>query len=385
MIPYGRQHISSEDIQAVEEVLSSDFLTQGPLVPKFEKEVRDKYGAKFSYAFNSATSALHIACLSLGVGKGDIVWTSPITYVASSNCALYCGAKVDFVDIDPDTFNISIEALEQKLRFAQQKDALPKVLIPVHLAGEPCNMQAIKKLSDQYGFKIIEDASHAIGAKYKNNFIGNCNYSDIVIFSFHPVKIITTGEGGMALTNNKSTAKKLDILRTHGVTRNPEDMTKEPDGPWYYQQIGLGYNYRMHDISAALGISQLKRIDAFIKDRHKIAKIYDESFADLPLQKQYRDQENYSSLHLYIINLEIDCLKKTHLEIFNDLRKKGIGVNIHYIPVHTQPYYQSLGFKYGDYPVSEGYYKRALSLPIFPNLTEKELSKVISSVKSVIK
>jgi len=385
MIPYGRQHISSEDMQAVEEVLSSDFLTQGPLVPKFEKEVRDKYGAEFSYAFNSATSALHIACLSLGVGKGDLVWTSPITYVASSNCALYCGAKVDFVDIDRDTFNISIEALEQKLRFAKQQDALPKVLIPVHLAGEPCNMQAIKKLSDQYGFKIIEDASHAIGAKYKNNFIGNCNYSDIVVFSFHPVKIITTSEGGMALTNNKSTAKKLDILRTHGVTRNPEDMTKKPDGPWYYQQIGLGYNYRMHDISAALGISQLKRIDVFIKDRHKIAKIYDESFVGLPLQKQYRDQENYSSLHLYIINLKIDCLKKTHLQIFNDLRKKGIGVNIHYIPVHTQPYYQSLGFKYGDFPASEGYYKRALSLPIFPNLTEKDLSKVISSVKSVIK
>tara|TARA_B100000963_G_scaffold358099_1_gene381887 strand:- start:5976 stop:7133 length:1158 start_codon:yes stop_codon:yes gene_type:complete len=385
MIPYGRQHISEDDIEAVETVLKSDFLTQGPQVPKFEKEVRDKYGANFSYAFNSATSALHIACLSLGVGKGDVVWTSPITYVASSNCALYCGANVDFVDIDPNTFNISIEALEQKLRFAKQKDALPKVLIPVHLAGEPCNMQAIKKLSDQYGFKIIEDASHAIGAKYKNNFIGNCNYSDIVVFSFHPVKIITTGEGGMALTNNKSTAKKLDILRTHGVTRNPEDMTKEPDGPWYYQQIGLGYNYRMHDISAALGISQLKRIDKFIKCRHKIAEIYDESFLDLPLQKQYRDQENYSSLHLYIINLEIDYLKKTHLEIFKDLRKKGIGVNIHYIPVHTQPYYQSLGFKYGDFPASESYYKRALSLPIFPNLSEDKLSEVISAVKSVIK
>ena len=384
MIPYGKQNISKEDIDQVKSVLKSDFLTQGPLVPKFEKEVRDKYGANFSYAFNSATSALHIACLSLGVGKGDTVWTSPVTYVASSNCALYCGANVDFVDIDPNTFNISIEKLEEKLEEAKLANSLPKVLIPVHLGGEPCNMLAINKLSKKYGFKIIEDASHAIGSKFAGKHIGDCSYSDIVVFSFHPVKIITTGEGGMALTNKKSIAKKLDILRTHGVTRNEADMTKEPDGPWYYQQLALGYNYRMNDISAALGISQLRRIDSFIEKRHQIAKKYDEAFEDLPLQAQFRDKSNFSALHLYIICLNIETLKKSHLNIFEELRNKGIGVNIHYIPVHTQPYYESLGFNYGDFPESEKYYNRAISLPIFPDLNDKQLQEVISTIKSTI-
>jgi len=383
MIPYGRQDISESDIQAVVDVLRSDFLTQGPAVPAFEKSLTDYCSAQHAVAVNSATSALHIACLALGVGPGDVVWTTPITFVASANCALYCGASVDFVDINPRTYNMSAERLAEKLVQAKQLGRLPKVVIPVHLCGQPCDMAAIHALSQQYGFKIIEDASHAIGGKYRGEPVGNCRYSDIAVFSFHPVKIITTAEGGMAMTNDALLAKRMQLLRSHGITRDVNEMTHAPDGPWYYQQIDLGYNYRMTDLQAALGLSQMLRLDEFIARRHAIADAYDRLLAELPIVRPWQHEDGYSGLHLYVVRLKLDEIGKTHRQVFEALRAEGVGVNLHYIPVHYQPYFESLGFKRGAYPEAERYYAEAISLPMYPGLTEAQQNKVIDALQLV--
>ena len=384
MIPYGRQDISETDIQAVVDVLRSDFLTQGPAVPAFEKSVAEYCGVDYAVAVNSATSALHIACLALGVGKDDVVWTSPITFVASANCALYCGADVDFVDIDPRTYNLSTERLAEKLALAKTSGHLPKVVIPVHLCGQPCDMAGIHALSQRYGFKIIEDASHAIGGKYKGEPIGNCRYSDITVFSFHPVKIITTGEGGMALTNDMQLAKRMQLLRSHGITREVSEMTHEPDGPWYYQQIDLGYNYRMTDIQAALGMSQMQRLDEFVVKRHVISKRYEQLLADLPVITPWQHPEGYSGLHLYVIRLKLAEIGKTHRQVFEALRAAGIGVNLHYIPVYRQPYYDDMGFKAGYCPEAEQYYSEAISLPMYPGLTLNEQGTVFRTLHAAL-
>ena len=384
MIPYGRQDISQQDIDAVVEVLQSDFLTQGPKVPAFEQSVMDACNAKYAVALNSATSALHIACLALGLGKGDWLWTTPNTFVASANCGLYCGAQVDFVDIDPRTYNLSIKALEEKLIIAAKENKLPKVVIPVHFSGQPCDMAAIHALSQKYGFKIIEDASHAIGGKYKGEPIGNCRYSDITVFSFHPVKIVTTAEGGMAVTNDPKLAEQLNLLRSHGITRDESLMTKPADGPWYYQQIELGYNYRMTDMQAALGVSQMQRLNEYVTKRHELAERYNEMLKDLPITLPWQSEDSYSGLHLYVIRLQLDKISKTHLEVFNGMREAGILVNLHYIPVHLQPYYQEIGFKEGQFPEAEKYYKEAISLPMFPTMTEEQQNQVVSTLKELL-
>lgn len=380
-IPYGRQDITQADIDAVVSVLQSEFLTQGPMVPKFEQAVASYCGATHALAVNSATSALHIACLALGLGKGDWLWTSPITFVASANCGLYCGAKVDFVDIDPKTYNMCPQALARKLEQAEREGCLPKVVVPVHLCGQPCDMQAIHALAQRYGFKIIEDASHAIGGKYKCETIGNCRYSDITVFSFHPVKIITTAEGGMVLTNSAELFNKMALLRSHGITRDPAQMTHESDGPWYYQQIELGFNYRMTELQAALGVSQMARLDQYVTRRHQLANRYDELLATLPVTTPWQHPDGYSGLHLYVICLQLDKLNLCHREVFDSLREKGIGVNLHYIPVHTQPYYQRMGFNLGDFPEAERYYAEAISLPLFPAMTDSDQDDVISAVQ----
>ena len=384
MIPYGRQEITSADVDAVVAVLRSDYLTQGPMVPRFEQTVAQYCGASHAIAVNSATSALHIACLSLGLGTGDWLWTSPITFVASANCGLYCGAKIDFVDIDPRTYNLCPQALEQKLIIAEREGRLPKIVVPVHLCGQPCDMAAIHALSQQYGFKIIEDASHAIGGKYQGEPIGNCRYSDITLFSFHPVKIITTGEGGMALTNDTILADRMALLRSHGITRDPAQMTHAPDGPWYYQQITLGFNYRMTDIQAALGISQMERLDDYVARRHTLAQRYNERLAELPVTTPWQHLDSYSGLHLYVIRLHLDKINATHRQVFEALREQSIGVNLHYIPVYFQPYYQRLGFKSGYCPHAEHYYTEAISLPMFPDLTEKQQIDIICSLDKVV-
>lgn len=384
MIPYGRQDINQQDIDAVVDVLQSDFLTQGPMVPAFEKSIMDGCNAKHAVAVNSATSALHIACIALGVGKGDWLWTTPNTFVASANCGLYCGAQVDFVDIDPRTYNLSVKALEEKLIIAEKEDKLPKVVIPVHFSGQPCDMTAIHALSQKYGFKIIEDASHAIGGKYKGEPIGNCCYSDITVFSFHPVKIVTTAEGGMAVTNDPKLAEQLNLLRSHGITRDESLMTKPADGPWYYQQIELGYNYRMTDMQAALGVSQMQRLDEYVTKRHELAERYNQMLKDLPITLPWQSEDSYSGLHLYVIRLQLDKISKTHLEVFNGMREAGILVNLHYIPVHLQPYYQEIGFKEGQFPEAEQYYKEAISLPMFPTMTENQQNQVVSTLKKLL-
>ncbi|MDY6510370.1 UDP-4-amino-4,6-dideoxy-N-acetyl-beta-L-altrosamine transaminase [Acinetobacter faecalis] len=383
-IPYGKQNINQQDIDAVLQVLQSDFLTQGPQVPLFEKTVAEHVGADYALAVNSATSALHIACLALGLQKGDVLWTSPITFVASANCALYCGADIDFVDIDPKTYNLSISTLEKKLVQAKLENKLPKIIVPVHLCGQPCDMEKIYALSKEYGFHIIEDASHAIGGKYQSTYIGSCKYSDITIFSFHPVKIVTTAEGGMALTNNASLAQKMDLLRSHGVTRNTNLMSKETEGPWYYQQVELGFNYRMTELQAALGVSQMHRLNQFVEKRHVISNKYNEILKDLPITLPYQIPESYSGLHLYVITLKLDELKSSRKQIFEALRAKGIGVNIHYIPVHTQPYYENFGFKLGDFPIAEAYYQAAISLPMYPDLNDDQIQYVYESLKEVL-
>ena len=384
MIPYGRQDITQADIDAVVGVLGSDFLTQGPKVPLFESMVAQHVGVEYAYAVNSATSALHIACLALGLGPGDRLWTTPVTFVASANCALYCGADVDFVDIDPQTYNISVDALKAKLEAAKQVGKLPKVVVPVHLCGQPCDMQAIHALSQRYGFKIIEDASHAIGGKYKGEFIGNCRYSDVTVFSFHPVKIITTAEGGMALTNNKDVADAMALLRSHGITRDPALMTHEPDGGWYYQQIALGFNYRMTELQAALGVSQMERLDAYVARRHELARRYDELLAGLPVVTPWQHSDGYSGLHLYVVRLALDKIGATHRQVFDALRKQDIGVNLHYIPVHLQPYYQQMGFKAGDFPEAERYYAEAISLPMFQAMTHAQQDEVVSALRMAV-
>ncbi|SCW62785.1 MULTISPECIES: UDP-4-amino-4,6-dideoxy-N-acetyl-beta-L-altrosamine transaminase [unclassified Pseudomonas] len=384
MIPYGRQDITQADIDAVIGVLQSDFLTQGPMVPRFEQQVAQHVGASHALAVNSATSALHIACLALGLGPGDRLWTSPITFVASANCGLYCGAQVDFVDIDPRTYNLCPLALERKLEQAERANALPKVVVVVHLCGQPCDMQAIHGLAQRYGFKVIEDASHAIGGKYQGEFIGNGKYSDITVLSFHPVKIITTAEGGMALTNDVELANKMALLRSHGITRDAQQMTHESDGPWYYQQIDLGFNYRMTELQAALGVSQMERLDQYVARRHQLAARYNDLLATLPVTVPWQHADSYSGLHLYVIRLQLDKISKTHRQVFESLREQGIGVNLHYIPVHTQPYYAQMGFKPEDFPMSQAYYREAISIPMFQTMSNEQQDQVVSAITKAL-
>lgn len=384
MIPYGKQTISVADIEAVIDVLKSDFLTQGTLLPKFEQALSDYCGAKHGVAVNSATSALHLACLALGLKQGDVVWTSPITFTASANCAVYCGAEVDFVDIDPQTLNMSVSALKEKLVWAERENCLPKIVIPVHFSGEPCDMAALHALSVQYGFAVIEDASHAVGASYGVGKVGNCVYSDVTVFSFHPVKIITTAEGGMALTNHDDLADKMALLRSHGITRDLAKMEGESDGAWYYQQVDLGFNYRMTELQAALGISQLTRLDEFVARRHQLAQRYDVLLQDLPLALPYRNPEYYSALHLYPVRVLSES-GKTRKQVFDALRQNGIGVNVHYIPVHTQPYYRHrFGFQTGAFPHAETYYAQTLSLPLYFDLTETQQDMVAATLKAAL-
>lgn len=384
MIPYGKQDINQADIDSVVDVLQSDFLTQGPQVPLFEKKVSDYCGSEFGVAVNSATSALHVACLALGLDKGDWLWTSPNTFVASANCGLYCGAKVDFVDIDPLTYNLSTEELEKKLIQAKKDNKLPKIVIPVHFAGQSCDMKKIHSLSQEYGFKIIEDASHAIGGKYLDKPIGSCQYSDIVVFSFHPVKIITTAEGGLATTNDKKLSERMQLFRSHGVTRNPELMSKLSEGGWYYQQVDLGFNYRMTELQAALGVSQMQRLDEFITKRHKLQERYDLLLGYFPIIKPYQVKDSCSALHLYPIQVDFDSTDKSRKQIFDELRQSGIDVNVHYIPIHTQPYYQQLGFKVGDFPNSESYYNRTISIPLFHAMTLDQQDEVVNNLRSIL-
>lgn len=385
MIPYGCQDINQADIDAVVDVLRSDFLTQGPVVPAFETAVSKYCGASHAVAVNSATSALHIACLALGVGKGDWVWTTPITFVASANCALYCGAEVDFVDIDPLTYNLSAELLAEKLVQAEKTGKLPKVVIPVHLCGQPCDMASIFSLSQQYGFKIVEDASHAIGGRYMGEFIGNCRYSAITVFSFHPVKIITSGEGGMALTNDLKLADRMALLRSHGITSHAAEMHSRPqDEIWNYQQISLGYNYRMTDIHAALGLSQLQRLDEFVARRHEIAIRYDKRLSDLKVTIPWQHQNSYSSFHLYVIRLKLTEIKKSHRQVYEALHATGIRVNLHYIPVYRQPYYEQMGFSSGYCMEAEKYYDECISIPMYSGLTQAQQDFVIDSIKLIL-
>ncbi|HEQ3486064.1 TPA: UDP-4-amino-4,6-dideoxy-N-acetyl-beta-L-altrosamine transaminase [Vibrio cholerae] len=384
VIPYGKQDINHQDIDAVVEVLKSDFLTQGPKVPEFEQALVNQTGAQHALVVNSATSALHIACLALGLGEGDWLWTSPITFVASANSGLYCGARVDFVDIDAATYNLCPQKLEEKLIQAKASGTLPKIVVPVHLCGQPCDMKAISLLAEEYGFKVIEDASHAIGGQYHGKPIGNCEYSDITVFSFHPVKIVTTAEGGAVVTNSTALADKMALLRSHGITRDPEQMEGESHGGWYYQQIDLGFNYRMTELQAALGISQMKRLNDFIKARHHLAERYNDLLKSLPVILPYQLEDTYSGLHLYVIRLQLDKLSLTHKEVFDALRDKGIGVNLHYIPVHIQPYYQKMGFREGDFPESEQYYREAISLPMFHAMTEKQQDEVVWVLTNIL-
>jgi len=384
MIRYGQQEITKKDIDAVIEVLMSPNLTQGPKIEDFEKSVGNFTKVKNGFAVNSATSALHIACLALDLGPGDWLWTSPNSFVASANCALYCGANVSFVDIDPDTYNMCPILLEKKLIDAKKQGQLPKIVIPVHFSGQSCDMKAIYELSQIYGFSIIEDASHAIGGMYKGDPIGSCKYSDITVFSFHPVKIITTGEGGMALTNSEKIAEKLELFRSHGITRNPDLMTKEMEGPWYYQQVALGYNYRMTDIQAALGLSQMDRLTQNVSRRQELAKRYDVLLKDLPLQCPLQRSDCYSSFHLYVIRLNLGSIGATHRKVFESLRDNNIMVNIHYIPIHLQPFYQNMGFSENDYPEAEKYYSEAISIPLHPSLSFEDQDFVVACLKGAL-
>jgi UDP-4-amino-4,6-dideoxy-N-acetyl-beta-L-altrosamine transaminase len=386
MIPYGRQEITKEDILEVEKVLKSDFLTQGPVVPKFEQAVLKYCGAKYAVAVNSATSALHVACLVLNLGPSDYLWTSPNTFVASANCGIYCGANIDFVDIDPKTFNMCVEALSTKLIEAEKKGKLPKIVMPVHFAGQPCDMGKIYELSKKYGFRIIEDASHAIGASYKDIKIGSCKFSDITIFSFHPVKIITTGEGGIALTNDKNLANHMRRLSTHGITKEKKLMHQRPNNEiWNYQQIELGFNYRLTDIQAALGLSQLNRLDEYIKIRHKITEFYNSELNDLDIQLPFQSPKSYSSYHLYPIRVKNNLNPKTQKKIYDALWENDIAANILYIPVHRQPYYENLGFSSGDFPEAEQFHREVICLPIFPKLNKEQQTKVVKSLKLILK
>jgi len=385
VIPYGKQDINSADIDAVVDVLKSDYLTQGPQVPLFEQSISAYCGSNYSVAVNSATSALHISCLALGLGKDDWLWTSPNSFVASANCGLYCGAKVDFIDIDPITYNLSVEELEKKLIKAKKEGKLPKIIIPVHFAGQSCDMSKIKSLSKEFGFSIIEDASHAIGSKYLGKFVGGCQFSDITVFSFHPVKIITTAEGGLATTNCKNLAQKLRLYHSHGITRDQDLLNEKLIGPWYYEQISLGFNYRMTELQAALGISQLQRVDGFVSKRHVLKKRYDLLLENLPLILPYQSKDCYSSLHLYPVQIDIaKKVAKSRKQIFIELRENNVGVNVHYIPIHMQPYFQNLGFKKGDFPNSEVYYQSTLTLPMFSSMTSEQQDEVVTVLNKIL-
>ena len=383
VLPYGRQTITEDDIQAVKEVLTSSFLTQGPKVPKFEQEVASKVKARFGIAVNSATSALHIACLALGLGPGDRLWTSPITFVASANCGRYCGAEVDFVDIDPETGLMSTAALAAKLRQAERAGNLPKVVVPVHLAGSSCDMAEIGEMAKRYGFAVLEDASHAIGGRYQDNPIGDCRYSSITVFSFHPVKIITTGEGGLATTNDPGLAQRMQELRSHGITKDKKRFERPAPGPWYYEQQDLGFNYRITDIQASLGLSQLRRLDKIVNERNKQFNYYRELLSELPVRMLTVPKEVLSSVHLAVIRLE-DKDANLHRRIFEGLRASGIGVQLHYAPVHLQPYYRKLGFQEGNYPEAEAYAASAISLPLYPGLQNSDQQRVVNSLASLL-
>jgi len=378
MIPYGRQSISQADIDAVVAVLGSDFLTQGPVVPQFEEAVAQRVRARHGIAANSATSALHLACAALGLGPGDWLWTSPITFLASANCARYCGASVDFVDIDPRSHNLSPAALEEKLQRAEREGRLPKLVMPVHLCGQPADLPAIHALSRRYGFHVVEDASHAIGATLGDGPIGDGRYSDATVFSFHPVKIITTAEGGLLSTQDDALAARLRLLRSHGMTREPAEMEGESEGGWYYEQVALGYNYRMTELQAALGLSQLQRIDAFLARRHELADRYDRLLAGLPVQTPWRDPGSRSALHLYVVRVRPGG--RSRREVFDAMRASGIGVNVHYIPVHHQPYYQEQGVAYDPMPEAEAYYREAISLPMYAGLTHAQQDEVVAAL-----
>lgn len=384
MIPYGRQQIDDEDIQAVVSVLKSDFLTQGPVVPAFESAISKYCSVDHAVAASSATAALHVACLALEVGPGDLVWTSPISFVASSNCALYCGAQVDFVDIDPETYNMSTEALAHKLEEAEAVGRLPKVVIPVHMCGQSCEMAAIHRLSKRYGFRIIEDASHGVGGSYQGTPIGCCDFSDIVIFSFHPVKIITTGEGGVAVTRDAELATRMRLFRSHGITRDNALMTKEPDGTWYYQQIELGYNYRLTDIQAALGVSQMQKVDSFVRKRQYLADRYFRLLSSLPVSLPKIIPAARSSWHLFVVRLRLDQIRRSQKEVFDFLVGRGIGVNLHYVPIYTQPYYRKLGFKDGYCVEAESYYSEAISIPLFAGMLEEQQDEVVRSLTEAL-
>ena len=384
MIPYGRQNISEEDVQAVVDVLRSDFLTQGPAVPAFEQAVAQLCGVPHAIAANSGTSALHIACLAMDVGPGDLVWTSPITFVASANCALYCGASVDFVDVDARTYNLSVPALEAKIAFAKKTGRLPKVVIPVHFAGQPCDMRALHALSREHGFRIIEDASHAVGGSYLDERIGNCRFSDATIFSFHPVKIITTAEGGLVTTRDEEIARRVRRLRTHGITRACEDMTLREEGAFYYEQVELGFNYRMTDVQAALGLSQMRRIDEFLEKRRALAARYNTLLTDLPLTLPYQHADGSSAWHLYVVRLDRRRLRLTRRQVFDAMRAQSIGVNVHYIPVYRQPYYQRLGFAPSGWPEAERYYAEAITLPLYPAMTEAMQDATVAALRGAL-
>lgn len=384
-VPYGRQSIDEDDISAVVDVLRSDFLTQGPAVDCFEKAISETTGAAHCVAVNSATSALHIACLALEVGAGDWVWTSPNSFVASANCALYCGARVDFVDIDRATFNMCPQALATKLEQAEAAGRLPKVVIPVHLCGQPCRMDEIGALAKRYGFRIIEDASHAIGGQYQGHPVGDCTYSDITVFSFHPVKIVTTAEGGCATTQNEELAERMRLLRSHGIIRDERRMTEPSHGPWYYQQIELGMNYRMTELQAALGKSQMTRLESFVARRHVLATRYDDGLRPLPLDLPFRHADAYSGFHLYVIQLQLDQINHSHREVFESLRQNGIGVNLHYMPIYLQPYYRQMGFEPGYCPEAEKYYSRSISIPLYHGMTELQQDHVMNIIEQVLR
>lgn len=384
MIPYGKQDIQKEDIQAVIDVLNSDFLTQGPVVENFENAISRKVSSKYAFAVNSATSALHLGCIAMGLSPDDTVWTTPITFVASANCARYCGANIDFVDINIESINLCPVKFNEKLAWAKSNNKLPKILIVTHMGGLPCEMEKIYELAKEHNIGIIEDASHAIGAKYNNDYIGNSKYSDLTIFSFHPVKIITTGEGGMLLTNNDQIAQRVRLLRTHGITRNLDEMLDQSQGPWYYEQHDLGFNYRMTEIQSALGLSQLNRLDEYVSKRNNLSDIYDSAFQSSPVHIVPKFDHLYSSKHLYLIRIDISKTNVSRDALFNNLRNEGIGVNVHYIPVHLQPYYRKLGFKHGDFPDAEKYYAEAISLPLHVNLSSSEQEFIIETVKRLI-
>lgn len=385
MIPYGRQDVSQADVEAVARVLRSDFLTQGPAVPRFEQAVSARVGARYGVAANSATSALHLACCALELGPGDRLWTVPNTFVASANCGRYCGAEVDFVDIDPRTYNLSTVALAAKLEQAERAGTLPKVLVPVHFAGQSCDMKGVHVLARRYGIKVIEDASHAIGGLYDGKPVGACTYSDVTVFSFHPVKIITTGEGGMAITNDGQLAARMRLLRSHGITRESEQLEESAPGGWYYEQLELGFNYRMTDIQAALGLSQHERLGEFIARRREIARIYDERLADLPLIRPFQHSPGESAFHLYVVQVDPDRTAIERGKVFERLREAGIGVNVHYIPVHTQPYYRRRGFRPGQFPEAETYYSRAISIPMYAALEASAVDQVVDSLREALR